>query len=127
MPQPLEDKPQKERNWRRIATWSLVIFLFVILGQLIHLLLPFSQFLINVSNIPEAIDKNFLLMILIGFAAQLVDGALGMGYGVTCTTSLLAMGINLPVISGSIHTAEMFSSGRQSNGITASHYSYARN
>jgi hypothetical protein len=34
-----------------------------------------------------------------------------MGYGVTCTTVLLSMGVNLPAISGSIHTAEMFSSG----------------
>jgi len=34
-----------------------------------------------------------------------------MGYGVTCTTILLSLGVNLPVISGSIHTAEMFSSG----------------
>jgi uncharacterized membrane protein YfcA len=34
-----------------------------------------------------------------------------MGYGVTCTTVLLSIGINLPAISGSIHTAEMFSSG----------------
>jgi hypothetical protein len=50
-------------------------------------------------------------MILAGFLAQLVDGALGMGYGVTCTTVLLSIGINLPAISGSIHTAEMFSSG----------------
>ena len=53
----------------------------------------------------------FYWMILAGFAAQLVDGALGMGYGVTCTTILLSLGIPLPVISGSIHTAEMFSSG----------------
>jgi uncharacterized protein len=41
----------------------------------------------------------------------LVDGALGMGYGVTCTTILLSQGVALPAISGSIHTAEMFSSG----------------
>jgi uncharacterized membrane protein YfcA len=34
-----------------------------------------------------------------------------MGYGVTCTTVLLSLGVNLPAISGSIHTAEMFSSG----------------
>ena len=58
-------------------------------------------------------------MILAGFLAQLVDGALGMGYGVTCTTVLLSIGINLPAISGSIHTAEMFSSA-------ASGYSHYR-
>jgi uncharacterized membrane protein YfcA len=50
-------------------------------------------------------------MIAAGFLAQLVDGALGMGYGVTCATVLNSMNISLPAISGSIHTAEMFSSG----------------
>src|SRR6185436_13904595 len=62
-------------------------------------------------HLPQQIDKHFYWMILAGFLAQLVDGALGMGYGVTCTTIMLSLGINLPAISGSIHTAEMFSSG----------------
>nr|WP_262897549.1 sulfite exporter TauE/SafE family protein [Rufibacter roseolus] len=50
-------------------------------------------------------------MVFAGFLAQMVDGALGMGYGVTSTTVLLSLGVNLPAISGSIHTAEIFSSG----------------
>jgi uncharacterized protein len=58
-------------------------------------------------------------MVLAGFLAQLVDGALGMGYGVTSTTILLSSGVNLAAISGSIHTAEMFASG-------ASGYSHYR-
>jgi uncharacterized membrane protein YfcA len=33
-----------------------------------------------------------------------------MGYGITCATSMMLLGIRLPAISGSIHTAEMFSS-----------------
>jgi uncharacterized membrane protein YfcA len=57
------------------------------------------------------VDSSFYWMIAAGFLAQMVDGALGMGYGVTCTTILLSIGVNLPAISGSIHTAEMFSSG----------------
>jgi len=50
-------------------------------------------------------------MLLAGFLAQMVDGALGMGYGVTSATILLSAGVNPAVISGSIHTAEMFASG----------------
>jgi len=50
-------------------------------------------------------------MVLAGFLAQLVDGALGMGYGVTSAAILLSTGINPAAISGSIHTAEMFASG----------------
>jgi uncharacterized membrane protein YfcA len=50
-------------------------------------------------------------MVLAGFMAQLVDGALGMGYGVTSATILMSAGIPPASISGSIHTAEMFASG----------------
>jgi uncharacterized membrane protein YfcA len=57
------------------------------------------------------LDKNFHWMVLAGFLAQLVDGALGMGYGVTSATILLSAGVNLSAISGSIHTAEIFASG----------------
>ncbi|WP_276091545.1 sulfite exporter TauE/SafE family protein [Pedobacter sp. JY14-1] len=57
------------------------------------------------------LDEKFILMLAVGFFAQLVDGALGMGYGVVSTTLLLSGGLNPAVISGSVHTAEMFSSG----------------
>ncbi|MXV15822.1 TSUP family transporter [Pedobacter sp. HMF7056] len=57
------------------------------------------------------IDPEFFWMLAAGFLAQLVDGALGMGYGVISTTILLSTGLNPAAISGSIHTAEMFSSG----------------
>lgn len=47
---------------------------------------------------------------LIGFIAQLVDGSLGMGFGLTSTAALLVFGISPAAISGSVHTAETFSS-----------------
>jgi siroheme synthase, N-terminal domain len=55
--------------------------------------------------------QSFISLIFTGFLAQIVDGAIGMGYGLTCTTILLSLGIPLPSISASIHTAEIFSSG----------------
>ncbi|WP_238784595.1 TSUP family transporter [Blattabacterium cuenoti] len=57
------------------------------------------------------LDISFLYLVITGFFAQLVDGAIGMGYGLTCTTILLTLGIPLSSISASIHTAEIFSSG----------------
>ena len=42
---------------------------------------------------PEFIDNQFLLFLLIGFAAQLVDGSLGMAYGLTASSFLLAAGL----------------------------------
>ncbi len=44
----------------------------------------------------------------VGFAAQLVDGALGMAYGVTATTILLSYGTSPAIASASVHAAEVF-------------------
>src|SRR4051794_34763422 len=46
--------------------------------------------------------------ILIGFAAQLVDGALGMAYGQISSTLLISMGVPPKVASAGVHTAETF-------------------
>ena len=53
---------------------------------------------------------DFLLFIAIGFAAQLVDGAIGMAFGVTSMTFLLSLGATPAVASASVHTAEVFTS-----------------
>ncbi len=46
--------------------------------------------------------------LIVGFLAQLVDGALGMAYGVISTTFLLSAGVAPAMASASVHTAEMF-------------------
>ncbi|MCP8967723.1 sulfite exporter TauE/SafE family protein [Ectobacillus ponti] len=51
--------------------------------------------------------KKLLVFILIGFTAQLIDGSLGMAYGVTSTTLLLTFGIAPAVASASVHLAEV--------------------
>jgi uncharacterized membrane protein YfcA len=51
--------------------------------------------------------KTLVLLALVGLGAQLVDGSLGMAYGVTSTTLLLALGTNPAVASASIHLAEI--------------------
>jgi uncharacterized membrane protein YfcA len=51
--------------------------------------------------------QKFLLLALFGLAAQLVDGALGMAYGLTSTTLLLAAGLAPAVASASVHLAEV--------------------
>jgi uncharacterized protein len=53
-------------------------------------------------------DELFLWLVLIGFLAQLVDGALGMAYGVISTTAMLAMGIPPSLASANVHVAEVF-------------------
>jgi len=61
----------------------------------------------------SALDIAALLpFILIGFAAQLVDGALGMAFGVICNTLLVAvMGVPPATASARIHVVEVFTTG----------------
>jgi uncharacterized membrane protein YfcA len=54
------------------------------------------------------IDQNIFLFIVVGFMAQMIDGALGMAYGVSSTTFLLGLGLPPAVASASVHTAEVF-------------------
>jgi uncharacterized protein len=51
---------------------------------------------------------ELLLFIAIGFAAQLVDGSLGMAYGLSATTVLLGLGVPPATASASVHAAEVF-------------------
>jgi len=54
---------------------------------------------------------EFVLLLAIGFAAQLVDGTLGMAYGVLSNTALLALGMAPAHASALVHTAEVFTTG----------------
>jgi uncharacterized protein len=51
--------------------------------------------------------KTLTLLALVGLGAQLVDGSLGMAYGVTSTTLLLAIGTNPAAASATVHLAEI--------------------
>src|SRR5918999_2100699 len=50
---------------------------------------------------------SLLLIGIVGFVAQLVDGALGMGYGTTSATLLLETGLTPAAASASVHLAEV--------------------
>jgi len=54
---------------------------------------------------------DFVLFVAVGFAAQLVDGAIGMAYGVSATTVLLSLGVAPAIASASVHAAEVFTTG----------------
>ncbi len=51
---------------------------------------------------------DFLIFAGVGFLAQLIDGALGMGYGVISATVLLATGVPPAHTSASVHAAKLF-------------------
>ena len=54
---------------------------------------------------------DYLLLGAVGFLAQLVDGALGMAFGVISTTAMLSMGLPPAQASAIVHTAEIFTTG----------------
>jgi uncharacterized membrane protein YfcA len=54
---------------------------------------------------------DFLTFLAIGFVAQLVDGALGMAFGIISTTALLSVGLSPAYASAAVHTAEVFTTG----------------
>jgi uncharacterized membrane protein YfcA len=51
--------------------------------------------------------RNLVILGVVGLIAQLVDGSLGMGFGVTSSTLLIAAGITPAIASASIHFAEV--------------------
>ncbi|MEU7618660.1 sulfite exporter TauE/SafE family protein [Micromonospora rifamycinica] len=51
--------------------------------------------------------RSLLLLALVGLGAQLVDGSLGMAYGVTSTTLLLALNTGAASASATVHLAEI--------------------
>jgi uncharacterized protein len=56
-------------------------------------------------------SSDFVLLVCIGFFAQLVDGTLGMAFGVISTTAMLSIGLPPAQASAVVHTAEVFTTG----------------
>lgn len=59
----------------------------------------------------QRIDSTLFIFMAAGFVAQLIDGALGMAYGVSASTFLMSFGVPPAAASASIHTAEVFTTG----------------
>lgn len=101
----------QEKRWKKIAYLSLFSLALLFIAYAIYSYVSYDSVVQIGREVSSDLDEKFVLMLFAGFFAQLVDGALGMGYGVVSTSFLLSGGLNPAVISGSIHTAEMFSSG----------------
>ncbi len=99
--------------WKRErSVTEILIHLSNALGLMIvgHLLFSYltTENLIAVFN---SVNSEILYYIAGGFIAQMIDGALGMAYGVTATTFLLSVGITPAAASASVHASEVFTSG----------------
>ena len=54
---------------------------------------------------------SFWTAAVVGLIAQMIDGALGMAYGITATTFLLSSGVPPAAATASVHLAEVFTTG----------------
>jgi len=100
-------KISKQRLW----IYGLSIPALLIAGYLICHFLPPKVIGGYVNNFAQTLDSSILLYILAGFTAQMIDGALGMAYGITATSFLLSFGISPAMSSASVHASEVFTSG----------------
>ncbi|KRG69596.1 sulfite exporter TauE/SafE family protein [Pseudoxanthomonas dokdonensis] len=66
--------------------------------------------------------SEFYWFIAIGLAAQLVDGALGMAFGLVSSSVLLSLGLPPAAVSASVHAAEVFTTG-----VSGASHAYFRN
>jgi uncharacterized membrane protein YfcA len=97
----------------RIFGWLAALLLLGALAYLAQQLLLHSGSLSNAGGLLlETLNSPvFWSAAAVGLFAQVVDGALGMAYGITSTTFLLAAGQSPAVASASVHIAEVFTTG----------------
>jgi uncharacterized membrane protein YfcA len=97
----------------RVAMWSVITLLMALSIVLASRL--FSQPAgghTGLELVTAALaSREFWSAALVGLLAQTVDGALGMAYGITSTSFLLATGSSPAVASASVHIAEVFTTG----------------
>ncbi len=99
---------------RRRTHAEIAIYVFAALALMLVGHLLFSYFTLDrLTLIATAVDvtPEIFYFIAAGFVAQMIDGALGMAYGVTATTFLTSVGISPVFATASVHSSEIFTSG----------------
>jgi len=102
---------------KKAALYSILIITGVILSHILLSYIPFDSVKELGNDILLNLDENIGWYLLIGFVAQMIDGALGMAYGVSVTTFLLSLGIPFitpAIASASMHASEIFTTGSSS-------------
>lgn len=94
------------------AVWFVVVVLIALVIFLTGRFFISNHWFGGWQIIGETVSgRDFWTAVMVGFFAQVVDGALGMAYGVTATSFLLATGATPGVASASVHIAEIFTTG----------------
>lgn len=109
-------KEEKGKAWYLFSIKKVIGYIASVLGIMLagHLLfsiIPLSTIWNSTSLAFNSLDIHFVYFMLGGFIAQMIDGALGMAYGVSASTFLMSMGLSPAIASMSVHTSEIFTSG----------------
>ncbi len=104
-------KRNTDQGWKKIASRLILVFVLMVTGHVIISYLPLPPVSEIWTMAQDHFDYRFLFFVLAGFLAQMVDGMLSMGYGVTSATCLMSFGVNPVAVSAAIHTSEIFTSG----------------
>ncbi len=110
----VKTEPETTKHKKTVQTllFSGAAICLMVLGHLLFSYFTLDQHVVTVTDWFSAqITEDLLLYMLGGFIAQMIDGALGMAYGVSATTFLLSFGITPAAASASVHTSEIFTSG----------------
>lgn len=101
--------PRIKSDFERIPTWvfgALLLSIYIVI------------YFLTIGNLGTPVEYaksfftlQFLLYVGVGFAAQMVDGALGMAYGISASTFLLSTGVSPAAASAGVHVAEVFTTG----------------
>lgn len=96
----------------RIAVWAVTFMLIGVVAFLTTRLFNGTHQLTGWELITETLTGDaFWKAVAVGLLAQTVDGALGMAYGITSSSFLMATGSTPAVASASVHIAEVFTTG----------------
>ncbi|KAA9346258.1 sulfite exporter TauE/SafE family protein [Larkinella humicola] len=99
----------RRRNRTEIAIYISSALALMIVGHLLFSYLTLDRLTLVMTSLE--LNSDFWYYVAGGFVAQMIDGALGMAYGVTASTLLLTVGVSPAAVSASVHSSEIFTSG----------------
>ncbi|UKJ06398.1 TSUP family transporter [Solitalea lacus] len=101
----------KRRKIVNILTYVFSGLGLIILGFLAGKYATSDNFTAAGNWVGNHVTSEIFIFIIGGFIAQMIDGALGMAYGVSATTFLMSFGITPAAASASVHASEIFTTG----------------
>ncbi len=112
MEQPVEEiAPTRQSSLKQQENLLWVAVPVILLTLLVLAVAVFGTASYQNIDIEAILTSDFFFYLLVGLGAQMVDGALGMAYGVTSNSFLLSLGVPPAISSASVHVAEMFTTG----------------